>query len=172
MSMRDTIRAILKQGSPVNPGLPDPLAELVLAQTAHESAYKGIPYNSNVFLTDNNTNGYKYVGSRYQERPGLMSPEGDRYGHYATVRDNIYELIDWIYRRRNEGKFPPLQTITTPEQYAHLLKNAGYYGDPEEIYLAGLKRWLIDNPVVVGVGSGVLTIAAIYLIYRVFKNAG
>ena len=168
MSYQDPIWQVLKTGSPVNPGLPDPLASIVLAQTAHESG----GYTSNVFRVDNNTNGYKFVGSRYQSGYGLKSPEGDYYGHYRTLQDNIYELVDWIYRRRNEGVFPDLRTITTPDQYALLLKKAGYFGDNVENYTAGLKRWLSQNPAAVGIGGGLLTIGVFYLIYRSLKKAG
>jgi hypothetical protein len=126
-------------GSAVNPGLPDDLAELVVLQAAHETD----GFTSNVFIQDNNAFGYKWVGSRYQERPGLKAPsaEGDHYGHYSNYLNSVQEIVDWLYRRKDEGKLPALSTIRDPATYAQLLKNTGYYGAPVSVYTAGLKRW-------------------------------
>jgi hypothetical protein len=56
-------------------------------------------------------------------------------------------MVDWIYRRVNEGKFPAnLSDITTPERYGQLLKDAGYYQDKATTYIEGLRRWLQSSP--------------------------
>lgn len=144
----DTLRA----ATPVNPGLPDRLAKLATAQTMHETATEIgnvlIPYTSPVFKDDNNLMGYKWVNSRYQIGKGRKSPEGDYYGKYATIQDSAKELVDWIYRRQAQGVFPALNTIQTPEQYAALLKKAGFYTDNYETYSNRLKAWfgkIVDN---------------------------
>jgi hypothetical protein len=140
----NTIFAAVRSGTPTNPaGLPPILSSLVVAQSKHETATDGIPYSSAVFLDDNNGFGYKYTGNAWQSGPGRVSSEGDHYAHYTSVDRSAKEIVDWIYRRRAEGKFPAdLSTITTPEQYAQLLKNAGYFGDALSVYTSGLKRWL------------------------------
>lgn len=135
------------QGSELNPtGVPDALARLIVAQTkfetAKEIAGKYVPYQSNAFILNNNAIGYKWVGSYYQVGKGIQSSEGDYYGQYADYTASIKELIDWIYRRRAEGKFPwDLGLITTPKGYATYLKNAGYFADSIDNYANGLQAW-------------------------------
>lgn len=162
-----------RQGTKMNPGVSVDLANLIVAQTKHETATtKGnllIPYTSNVFTSDNNAIGYKWVGSKYQIGPGLKAPEGDYYGRYASYQDSIKELVDWLYRRQNEGVFPDLATVKTSEEYAMYLKEAGYYGDTSQTYAARLKEWLgklIDEAPGTWVVSGLLLILLGYGTYR------
>lgn len=152
------------KGSPVNPGLPKKLAELVAWMAMHET--KG--FTSNAWRIDNNGFGYKWVGSRYQVGRGIQASEGDFYGRYANAGDSVDELVDWIYRRRAVGKFPEdLSEITTPEQFATLLKQSGYYGDTVKNYTAGLKRWAIDLAVK-GAAFGSLVLFGV-AVWGVFK---
>jgi uncharacterized FlgJ-related protein len=117
-------------------GLPDNLSNLVAAQAAHETG----DFTSNAYEKDNNCFGYKAVpGGKWQEGNGITSSEGDPYAKYASVENSVHEIVDWIARRQKEGKFPQdLTTITTPLQYATLLKNCGYYGDNIQNYTAGI----------------------------------
>lgn len=145
------------QGSAVNPGVPEPLAALITQQAMHETA----GFTSNAWIQDHNGFGYKYVGSRYQSGRGIKASEGDYYGHYPTYQDSVKELIDWIYRRKKAGQFPAdLRDITTPEEYAKLLKQADYYGDTIANYLAGLKRWAMTFSRSAAAG-GVLIVTAV-----------
>lgn len=117
-------------------GLPDNVCNLVTAQSKHESGN----YTSRVFLKNNNCFGYKFVGQRWATQ-GLKSPEGDFYAHYDSPADSAREIARWIKRRQNSGLFPrDLDTITGPEEYAHLLKACGYFGDSVENYTKGLKH--------------------------------
>lgn len=152
------------RGTPLNPGVPKKLAELIARQAAHETG----GFKSNAWKMDNNAFGYKWVGSRYQIGRGIQSSEGDFYGRYADYMDSVDEVVDWIYRRKAQGLFPDLATITTAEQYSTLLKNAGYYGDSVDNYTKGLKRWALSLAVkgtaiasVVGLGIAIWAVIKI-----------
>ena len=120
-------------------GIPPILATLIVAQARHETAN----YTSNAFRSCNNLFGYKYVGQNLSTGPCITSSEGNSYAKYASVADSVKELTAWIKRRQAENKFPAnLNSITTPEQYATLLKNSGYYGAPIREYVNGLIFWL------------------------------
>lgn len=121
-------------------GMPTPLATLIAAQAAHESG----GFSSHLFRIDNNTFGYKYTGSIWQDGPGLLSPEGDHYAHYSTIVNSTHELTAWIHRRLKEERFPPLDQITTPAEYAAALKKDGYYGDTLANYTAGITERLSE----------------------------
>ena len=119
-------------------GIPQILATIIVAQARHETAN----YTSNVFKSCNNCFGYGYVGQN-TARSCLPKPEGGTYAGYNSIEDSVRELVLWIRRRQAEGKFPKdLSAIVTPDQYATLLKNSGYYGDSITNYANGLIYWL------------------------------
>lgn len=139
----DIVTSRLQSGTNNNPGLPDNLVALVLAQAQDESAN----FTSNVF---NNT-GY---GNAFGYGPDPTSPYQtgtfETYAIYGNngVDDSAAEIVDYIYRRVAAGQFPEdLTTITTADQYATLLKNAGYYSDNETTYAANIQKWLNTNVV-------------------------
>ena len=118
-------------------GMPETLSILIAAQAAHETGN----FTSNVFLQNNNAFGYKrYAGAKYQIGAGRISPEGNNYAQYANIDNSVHEITGWIKRRLSEGKFPLLQSIKTPLQYAMALKSCGYYGDSVDNYTKGLER--------------------------------
>jgi uncharacterized FlgJ-related protein len=122
-------------------GMPDPLAVFIVAQARHETGN----YTSSFFTTGKNAFGYSYVaGAKWQmSTPGTNADNGLPVAQYSTVQNSVHELTDWIKRRQAQGKFPAnLGTITTPQQYAQLLKNAGYYGDTVTNYTNGLVHWI------------------------------
>lgn len=167
--MNDTdnlVYSVARSGTPVNPGLPASLAYLLVSQARHETG----DYTSNFFRNNNNLFGYSYVpGARYQSGGGGIADNGQQIANYSSLKDSVYEIVDWIYRRRSEGKFPALETIQAPEQYAALLKGAGYYGDKVENYTAGLKRFFLLNPALVtggGLGIAIALAVVIYLMFR------
>ena len=130
----------LTSGSSNNPGLPQALAELMVDQSAHETN----GWTSDFFVNNNNCFGYECDNSsEWQDGCSTATADnGATVGNYDAIEDSCKELVDWIYRRVSDGKFPSdLNTITTADQYATLLKNAGYYGDTEANYLQGLKTW-------------------------------
>jgi uncharacterized FlgJ-related protein len=150
-------------------GMPPVLATLIVAQCRGESAN----YTSNVFLSCNNLNGYKWVGQSIATGPCLKSPEGDYYARYATIEDSVHELTQWIKRRQADGYFPQdLSTITTPEQYAKYLvadPNHHYYGTTIQAYTSMLAAQLkyIGNLATSTGGSAVLLILlALGIVYR------
>lgn len=138
-------------------GLPVPLSLLLVSQSKHESNN----YTSPIFLDCNNSFGYKAVRSSCDLHPD--------YQNYQDIEGSTIEIVNWIYRRLNEGNFPPLETITTPEQYAQLLKQNGYYGDSISNYTAGLIRWFKSNIEGVAIGGGSLIIIGI-LAYLYFSK--
>ncbi len=127
-------------GTPQNPGgLPAALASLVLAQAKHETGN----FSSDAFVLGNNAFGYSYVPGGYWQltTPNPASEGSRQMAAYGSLEDSVGEIIDWLYRRQSEGVFPALTTVTTPEQYATLLRSAGYYTAPLSEYVAGLQRW-------------------------------
>lgn len=137
-----------RRGSPVNPqGLPVALSNLVTAQARHESAN----FTSPLFLSDNNAFGYDYTGNANQVGPSLRSHGGNYYAKYSSLENSVDEIVDWIYRRAREGKFPAnLATIQSPNDYATLLKNSKYFEDDVTNYQNGLTRWLTNYGTLAG----------------------
>ena len=125
----------LGEGTDNNPALPANLIPLVLAQGQHESEN----FSSSVFENSNNGYGYDYdASSDYQ------TGQYEQYGMYPSLDASTSEIIDYIYRRVADGSFPDLTTITTPLQYATLLKNAkigAYYADSIANYSAGIASY-------------------------------
>jgi len=116
-------------------GMPVSLATLIAAQAVHETGN----FKSAVFLQDRNCFGYKYVkGALWQDGAGRTSTEGDPYARYSSIQNSVHEITAWIRRRVKEGKFPALDTITSPVTYVQALKKCGYFGDSPATYLAGV----------------------------------
>lgn len=159
-----------RAGTLYNPGLPDRLARLLTAQACHETGN----FTSAIFRDDNNAFGYSYVpGAIYQAGPGRLADNGQYAAHYANVRDSTRELVDWIYRRVAKGQFPAdLRLITTTEQYAHLLKQADYYGDTEANYTAGINRCLTALVLHTAekIGAGIAFIGLLAALGYYFRN--
>jgi len=142
----------------VTDGMPPVLATLIVAQARHETSN----YSSNVFLTCNNAFGYKYVGQSTALGPCTGSPEGNDYAKYFDVEQSTHELTGWIKRRQREGKFPAdLEQITTPDQYAELLKTAGYFTSPLQTYINGLISGLQKISSIIGSTGGITAIVII-----------
>lgn len=144
----------------ITDGIPPALAVLLVAQARHETGN----YTSNVFKSCSNAYGYKYVGQATAEGACTMSPEGNNYARYRSVEQSVTEVTLWIKRRQREGKFPAnLGEITTPEQYAQLLKNCGYYGSTWQVYANGMLAALqkIGDLVTSAKGVGLLIIIAL-----------
>jgi uncharacterized FlgJ-related protein len=128
-------------GSDNNPGLPATLANFLVGQSANETA----GWTSDFFVNNNNCFGYSCdSGSQYQDGCSAGNADnGVQVGNYDSIEDSTKEIVDWIYRRVSDGKFPSdLTTITSADQYATLLKNAGYYQSAESSYAANISAWL------------------------------
>lgn len=164
LSFAAEIRRAALEGTPRNPsGVPSALANLLVAQAQHETGN----FSSNIFKTGLNAFGYSYYpGSEWQlPEPGIVADNGSATAKYSSVARSTKEIVDWIFRRVREGKFPAnLSTITTPEQYAELLKSTGYFTDSASNYAAGMKRFF--KVVTIG-GAGFLILGvALYFILK------
>jgi len=134
LSYSDTVYRVARAA-----GMPAALSALIVAQARHETA----DFTSNVFRRCNNAFGYKAVAGAEK---CTLSPENDFYKYYPSLSDSVREVVGWIRRRQQEGRFPAdLATVRTPAQYAELLKNSGYYGAPVTEYRAGLTRFLLPS---------------------------
>lgn len=164
MSVAELIYQTARTGSPKNPGLPVALSWLLVAQARHETDN----FTSNFYRNYNNLFGYSYVpGAAYQSGPGTVADNGQPIASYPYLKNSVYELIDWIYRRQKENKFPAdLSTIVSPEQYAQLLKSSGYYGDTLENYTAGLKRFFLENKTGVSIASVLFVAGLLYFLIK------
>lgn len=166
MTYQERIFSQAKAGTQYNPGVPDTLASLMVSQSRHETG----DYTSRFFRENNNAFGYAYYsGSNYQTGAGGIADNGQPIADYASIEDSTKEIVDWLYRRLRQGKLllkgmtvTDLRQITSPDDYAEVLKAAGYYGDALSNYLAGLKRFYVPIAVTSGVG---LLIALAVLIY-------
>lgn len=107
------------------------LLPYIIAQAKVESA----DFSSNVYQVDNNMFGMK-VNSRPLETPGLMSPEGNRYAHYARDFDSIRDFVAWLA----QTGFPT--QVSGVEEYATKMKQRGYYGPSAFEYQQNLNLWL------------------------------
>jgi hypothetical protein len=144
------------RGTPYNAGVTPTLAALMVAQARHETGN----FTSRFFRENNNAFGYAYyAGSYYQTGAGAVADNGQPIASYPDIEASTSEVVDWIYRRYRQGKFPDPATITTPEAYATALKNAGYYGDALSNYMAGLKRFFV--PMAVAGGAGIIVAAVV-----------
>lgn len=163
MTNEEIIYQAARAGTVNNPGLPPALSWLLVAQAKHETGN----FTSNFYKRYNNAFGYSYFpGSNYQIGAGTVADNGLKIAAYSTVSDSVRELIDWIYRRVNEGKFPALANIVTPESYAVALKNAGYYGDTLQNYTAGLKRFFLQHKPEISDGIALVAIVLFLLIKK------
>jgi flagellum-specific peptidoglycan hydrolase FlgJ len=121
-------------------GFSDAVAKNLVAQARYESN----DYKSNVFKNNNNLFGYKYVGQP-NATAGTIAPKSEwtnvnvaqYYAKYKSVEDSALEVIKWLYRRENEGKFK-VSDLITAQLYAEALKKGGYYGQTSYEYAQGL----------------------------------
>lgn len=157
-------------------GMPDNIARLIVAQAKHESSYQGKPYNSPVFLKNNNLNGYGWIGQKGASQ-GSIKPrsewksktEPNYYAKYPNIEGSVAEIVAYIKRRQSKGQFPKdLLAIDTPYKYASLLKQAGYYGDTLVNYAKGLARQIKTVDIKKGLAIVPLAIAAtaLYILLR------
>jgi LPXTG-motif cell wall-anchored protein len=168
-----------------NAGVPDTNARLIVAQAIHETSYKGIPFNSNVFLQNNNAFGMKLAGgprksrqAQYISGAGTAAPasEGSTpYAKYPSVKNSVLDLIDWLQFNNINWA-----ATNTPESYAAFLKNKGYYGDTLAVYtnalvtyFARLKDKILANkkPLLIILGLALIA-TGVYIYIRKKKIAG
>lgn len=145
-------------------GIPPLLAGFVTAQSAHETG----GWTSDIFLDCNNCFGYKWIGQSTAAGPCLSHPA---YAAYYTIEQSADELVKWIRRRQMDGSFPQnLNSITSSDQYATLLKNAGYFEDALTNYMNALRSWLTQLNLTQKVGGGIGILLAGGLLVYVYRN--
>lgn len=168
-------------------------AKLIAAQARFESA----DYTSNVFKKNLNTSGMKFIGQKKQPLAtrGTLAPkseqsesckkggtcfDGDHYAKFASVEDSAKDKIQRNFARTMGGVTPEqLKAVTTPEEFARLLKLRKYYQDDERVYANGLRAKLLRvqvaefvsknrNPLLLGVGLIILAFS-MYLYKNKYK---
>lgn len=161
----ERIYAQARRGTPYNPGVPADIADWMVAQAAHETG----DFTHKFFRVNNNAFGYSYYpGSNYQDGHGDIADNGKPIGSYPNVEASTMEMVDWLYRRYREGKFPELGSISSYTQYSQLLKQAGYFGAPLTVYQNGIRNFLAkygSGAAAVG-GVGLILVAAIAFLFR------
>ena len=151
----------LVQRTAINMGVPADTARLIAAQARHETAN----YTSRVFQANKNFFGYKFVGQAIA-RPGTKAPANEGaapYAAYDTFEDSVKELVNWLRRRQNEGKFR-IQDLTTAERYNAALQSGGFYTDRAGNYLRGLQSALSKIAPYAAGGAGLLLLGIIFFV--------
>jgi uncharacterized FlgJ-related protein len=149
-------------------GFSDAVAKNLVAQARYESN----DYKSNVFKNNVNLFGYKYVGQAFATK-GTLAPQSEwtnpttpqYYAKYASVADSATEVIKWLYRRENEGKFK-VSDLTTAQAYADALKKGGYYGQTSYKYAQGLLAKYKNIILVTGGSLSIFAIAALFFLLK------
>ena len=170
----------------VREGFSPTAAKFVVAQARFESA----DYTSNVFRNNLNTSGMKYIGQPLAER-GTLAPANERsaacrtqnvcrnsdyYAKFDSVADSAKDKIQRNYSITIKGVTPEqLKNAKTPEEFARLLKQRGYYGDKESTYAAGIRAKLMRIQVVEFIsknrnmlllGAGLVLVGTAYYLYK------
>lgn len=146
----------------IKDGMPQTLAKLLVAQSKVETNN----YQHRFFTIGLNAFGYSYVpGAKWQlDRGGPLADNGVPIAQYSSIENSVHEIASWIKRRQAEGKFPAnLNEITTPDEYATLLKNAGYYQADLSTYTGALLYWFENLPplqaaLIIGGGTLILLV--------------
>lgn len=166
----------------ISQGFTPTAAKFVVAQARFESS----DYSSKVFLANNNTSGMKYIGQPLATR-GTPAPSNeqkcgggcnsDYYAKFKSVEDSAKDKIVRLYNITMRGVTPDqLKNAKSPEEFASLLKQRGYYGGAESSYGAGLRAKLLRIQVVeflnknkkniLFVGIGLILIGASYYLLK------
>jgi len=112
-------------------GMSDAVALNIVAQARLESD----DYTSNVYRSNTNAFGYKFVGQRNATQgtpvPGSERTTGPKfYARYKTLEDSTTEMVQWLLRRIKEGQFS-MNELLTSNSYAAAIRRPPfqYYGD-------------------------------------------
>ncbi len=112
-------------------------AAIIFGQWYKETAAKNGEFGTSpLALEDFNLGGLTQIKDNGIK--GMKQPDGGNYyRHY-----NSYPEFAESYIKHFIGLYepPPGGVINTPEEYAHWLKQNGYYGAPEAEYAAGIRR--------------------------------
>jgi hypothetical protein len=115
-------------------GFNEPLAGFVLAQSAHETAIAGIPFQSSLLKQNNNLFGMKYNGQLY------AMGEKNGFAYYDNLEYSIADFASWWQRHRS-GFINMLLPVDSLERYVSILKDNDYFEASEQSYLAGVSHF-------------------------------
>jgi flagellum-specific peptidoglycan hydrolase FlgJ len=164
-------------------------AKLIVAQARLESSH----YGSNVFKTNNNMYGMKFVGQPLATR-GSLAPvsersksckdnnvckDSDHYAKYKSAEDSARDTIQRLYKKTMRGvTFEQLRDSKDAKEFASLLKTRGYYGGTQEKYASLLDSILLRVKVLETYRKykkpvdytliGLVLIGGSFLLYRYF----
>lgn len=143
----------------VSEGFNPTVAKFIVAQARLESS----DYDSAVFMKNNNMYGMKFVKQPLATR-GTLAPlnersksckesndckDSDHYAKYKTPIDSPRDVIQRLYKKERSGVgFNELNNSKSPDEFASLLKQRGYYGGTPQHYSAMLKAKLIRMNIV------------------------
>lgn len=175
----------------------DQLAEQILSQDGvlpdyaipfaiYQNRLESNNYSSNVFMTNNNLNGYEYVsGDTLQSGPGIARPasEGGYYANFPTVENSLHEQSAWWQRRIDDDGFD-ITTLTSVPNFANALATFQWYTSSPAAYIA---RMYAVAPLVslqssgintqgvslttLSIGTLALIAGGVYLVYRYNRRA-
>lgn len=110
-------------------GFTDPFAKFVTSQSAHETGYLGIPFNSPIFKSNNNAFGMKWAGQ------STADGEKNGYAYYTSLERSVNDFARWWIKHRGILTLPLF--ITNLDNYVHFLKLQNYFEADEAEYLKG-----------------------------------
>jgi len=159
----------------INNGLPQAVATNLVAQARLESSN----YSSNIFLNNNNSFGYKYVGQSLAV-PGDLAPRSEwtdpgtpqYYAKYSSVEDSAQEVINWIFRRIKEGIFT-MEDLATPQGYANSFKKADYFGESAFAYgrdLTSILKNALSNGLNFVKNNPIVSLLIIFAIFGILNK--
>ena len=133
----------------IESGYSEPQLSMLMAQAAHETD----GFNKKLAVENNNYAGIKYTPalskiaapSNNFFAPAKESPSGIRvpYAHFNDMQDFVKRWIPYAHlnqKRKGNKTGPPLNASSFAD-YAHRLKQNGYYQDPESLYLKRMIAW-------------------------------
>jgi flagellum-specific peptidoglycan hydrolase FlgJ len=126
-------RAQAAADSLIDAGVSAYFIPLAIAQLAHETA----GFTSRVSEANNNLSGIKYINKPYQVNAskGLLSPEGNYYAKYDSIKDWAVDYVRILSRGAR-----PIDAANITD-LSNRLKQNGYYNDTVTNYTAGLLSW-------------------------------
>lgn len=87
---------------------------------------------------DYNYGGFTWYPSMGEDHKGVPRPEGGYYAKFSSDAEYAEAAYNKIFKHYPDS----IKTVATPEEFAHLLKEQGYYSSDEASYADGLKAHL------------------------------